>query len=174
MKKEVSCPHCGKSWSVYSNPTPTTDVVIYEPGRGVVIIKRGNPPYGHALPGGFIDEGEQAEAAAVREMQEEIGLTEADLENISLRYVTLRHKNHEIRQIYYFFAEVKEDVEISMECDEGELRWVPMKEAVKLDMPYTAGYVVKHYLKEGKDTEALYGGFAQPDKVEFVELEAWE
>lgn len=74
MKKEVSCPHCGKSWSVYSNPTPTTDVVIYEPGRGVVIIKRGNPPYGHALPGGFIDEGEQAEAAAVREMQEETGL----------------------------------------------------------------------------------------------------
>lgn len=120
------------------------------------------------------DELNDAKACILREMQEEIGLTEVDLENISLRYVTLRHKNHEIRQIYYFFAEVKADVEISMECDEGELRWVPMSEAEDLEMPYTAGYVVKHYLKEGRNTNALYGGFAQRDKVEFVELEAWE
>ena len=74
MKKDVICPHCGKPYSCYRNPTPTTDVVIYEPGRGVVIITRANPPLGYALPGGFIDEGEQAEAAAVREMHEETGL----------------------------------------------------------------------------------------------------
>ena len=74
MKKDVLCPLCGKPYSCYRNPTPTTDVVIYEPGRGVVIIARANPPLGYALPGGFIDEGEQAEAAAVREMREETGL----------------------------------------------------------------------------------------------------
>lgn len=74
MKKSEHCPHCGKAWSRWRNPTPTTDVVIYEPGRGVVIISRLNPPHGFALPGGFIDEGEQAEAAAVREMREETGL----------------------------------------------------------------------------------------------------
>lgn len=74
MKKTIDCPHCGRSYSTYRNPTPTVDVIIHEPGRGVVIIKRANPPYGHALPGGFIDEGEQAETAAVREMREETGL----------------------------------------------------------------------------------------------------
>lgn len=74
MKKEVVCPHCGKPYSCFRNPAPTADVVIYEPGRGVVIIRRKHAPLGFALPGGFIDEGEQAEAAAVREMREETGL----------------------------------------------------------------------------------------------------
>ena len=75
MKKECLCPHCGKPYSCYRNPTPTTDVVIYEPGLGVVIIRRANIPIGYALPGGFIEEGELAETAAVREMHEETGLT---------------------------------------------------------------------------------------------------
>lgn len=74
MKKEVVCPHCGKSYSMYRNPTPTTDVVIYDQEQGIVIIKRRNNPLGYALPGGFIDEGEQAEVAARREMKEETGL----------------------------------------------------------------------------------------------------
>lgn len=74
MKKTVICPHCGQPFSKYANPTPTTDVLIYTPERGIVIIERGNPPLGFALPGGFIEEGEQAEVAAVREMREETGL----------------------------------------------------------------------------------------------------
>lgn len=74
MQKTVICPHCGKPYSAYRNPTPTADVVIYDPERGVVIIRRKNVPHGYALPGGFIDEGESAETAARREMLEETGL----------------------------------------------------------------------------------------------------
>lgn len=74
MKKTVVCPHCGQPYSLYRNPVPTTDVCIHEPGRGLVLIRRRNPPLGFALPGGFIEEGESAESAAVREMLEETGL----------------------------------------------------------------------------------------------------
>ncbi|MBN2895291.1 MAG: NUDIX hydrolase [Campylobacterales bacterium] len=41
---------------------------------GIVLIERRNPPYGLALPGGFVDVGERVEAALVREMREEISL----------------------------------------------------------------------------------------------------
>lgn len=74
MKKTAICPHCGQPFSKYVNPTPTTDVLVYLPERGVALIERRNPPFGFALPGGFIEEGEQAEAAAVREVREETGL----------------------------------------------------------------------------------------------------
>jgi len=54
-------------------PVPTVDVII-EVGDRIVLIRRKYPPPGWALPGGFIDGGEKAQDAAVREALEETGL----------------------------------------------------------------------------------------------------
>lgn len=48
--------------------------LVDRPGRPIVLIERGNPPYGWAIPGGFVDLGERLERAAVREALEETGL----------------------------------------------------------------------------------------------------
>ncbi len=53
----------------YRNPRVTVDIVI-EIDDGIVLIKRANPPYGWALPGGFVDYGETLESSAVREASE--------------------------------------------------------------------------------------------------------
>lgn len=55
------------------NPYPTVDIIIETQG-GIVLIKRKNPPYGWALPGGFVNYGETLEEACIREAKEETGL----------------------------------------------------------------------------------------------------
>jgi 8-oxo-dGTP diphosphatase len=55
-------------------PLLTVDVIVEmrdRPGRPIVLIERKYPPYGWALPGGFVEVGERLEQAAVRETQEE-------------------------------------------------------------------------------------------------------
>lgn len=62
----------------HRNPVPTVDIIIHHQG-GIILIKRKNPPYGWALPGGFVDYGETLKQAASREAKEETGLELSNL-----------------------------------------------------------------------------------------------
>ena len=77
----------------YKNPKPTVDIII-DQNDAVLLIKRRNPPFGWALPGGFVDEGESVEEAAIREAKEE---TNVDITLKHLLYV-YSNPNRDSRQ----------------------------------------------------------------------------
>jgi len=75
----IRCPKCQTEIEIYRNPIPTVDIIIELERGGIVLIKRKNPPYGWAIPGGFVDYGESLEEAALREAKEETNL---EVENL--------------------------------------------------------------------------------------------
>ena len=58
----------------HKNPIPTTDAVIAGDDGRVVLVLRKNEPKGWALPGGFVDWGEDLGSACRREAKEETNL----------------------------------------------------------------------------------------------------
>lgn len=125
--------------------------------------------------GGHMEPGEinNPKACVIRELKEEVGLNENDLENIELRYICLRNKLGEIRQNYYFFARLKNS-ELSLKSNEGNLKWCNFDEIKTLDMPHTAKYMIKHYIDVGRFNKKLYVGIGNPGKVDFTEIEPFE
>ena len=111
-----------------------------------------------------------AKACVLRELNEELNLCENDIDNLSLRYVTLRRTNGEIRQNYYFFANLKEHVKDDLHSNEGEVKWFPIADINNLEMPYTAKYVMEHYCTIGRFSDKLYTGVTNESGVEFIEL----
>jgi ADP-ribose pyrophosphatase YjhB (NUDIX family) len=100
MNKGVTCPRCGHLVTVYRNPIPAADVII-RVGPSIVLIKRKNPPHGWALPGGFIDYGESAEDAALREAKEETGLDVAQLELFGVYSAPGRDPRHHTLSVVF-------------------------------------------------------------------------
>ena len=105
----------------------------------------------------------------LREMQEELGLSESDVEDLTLRYITVRLIDGEVRQNYYFFARLKEERELH--STEGKLRWVPYEEVDALEMPLSAKPMILHYLKEGRFTDHLYCGVTEEMGTRFVVMQ---
>lgn len=140
-------------------------LLLYRMGSRVV----GNSYTGSA--GGHMEAGEYREprACMLRELQEETGLTAEALSGLALRYITQRLKDGEIRQNYYYFAELKDGFDVH-HSTEGRLEWHDMSALDGLPMPVTARHVIEHYLVVGRYTQALYGGLTTADGPVFAEL----
>jgi len=141
-------------------------LLLYRQGSRVVNNKWISSAGGHFEDGEFRD----ARLCTLREVKEELGLDGDALQNLSLRYVSLRRTPEEIRQNYYFFAELPDGPSMELTSNEGVLQWFHLDEIESLDMPFTSKYVTSHWLHTGQFTDALYGGVATGEDMVFTEL----
>ncbi len=85
-------------------PLLAADVLIRlldVPERPFVLIERAFPPYGWAVPGGFVDVGETLERAAIREAKEETGLDVTLVALLGLYSNPQRDpRNHTVTAVY--------------------------------------------------------------------------
>jgi len=122
--------------------------------------------------GGHFEKSEvnDAKACVLRELYEELAIDESSLQNLTLRYVTLRYTADELRQNYYFFADLNMADGISLPSTEGSTDWYSMDKLRVLPMPFTARYMIDHYVDIGQYDDALYGGIANENGVVFTKL----
>ncbi|MFD1385480.1 NUDIX domain-containing protein [Oceanobacillus oncorhynchi subsp. oncorhynchi] len=145
--------------------------------------KKSNSPFllGRMVPiGGHMEAGEinTPYHACIREIKEETGLTEKQLNNLRLRYVVHRMRNNsEIRIQYVYFGSVSVHSNL-LESDEGELSWVNAQDIVNQAVTATTKEMMKHYMEIGKSTNKVYVGTmkslnGEPD-IAWGVLEDWE
>lgn len=128
----------------YKNPKPTVDTIIEYDGK-IVIIERKNEPHGYALPGGFVDEGESTEHAAVREAKEETNL---DFEIKGLLGVysdpARDPRQHTISVTYYG----KGMGELKAQDDAKNVKLVTPQEALGYNLVFDHEQIVKDYMEK--------------------------
>lgn len=160
--------HTGKLRSMASVYLRREDklLMLFRQGKSIV----NNLWIGSA--GGHFEEAEvnNARACVLRELNEELSLSENDLIDLSLRYVTLRYADGEIRQNYYFFADLAGNVNDCLQSNEGIAQWFALNDLAEIPMPFTARYMIDHYLSTGQYDNKLYGGIANDDGVIFTNL----
>ena len=154
---------------------PMTAIYITRGEKILLLYRIGSKVLGNSYTGaagGHVetDEYRDPKACVLRELQEETGLTEDALEGLKLRYITMRNKNGEIRQNYYYFAKLKDGLDVS-HSNEGRLEWHDMSNLSELPMPVTARHVVDHYLSVGRYNDQLYGSITTAGGPVFAVLD---
>jgi len=124
-------------------PFVTVDTII-EIGRGIVLIRRKNPPFGWALPGGFVDYGESLEEAAAREAAEETGLRVYDLRQ--MHTYSAPGRDPRFQTVTTVFV-AKAEGGPKAASDAGDARIFRRNEWKNLDMAFDHREVLEDYLK---------------------------
>ena len=123
-----------KAW-----PRPAASLAVFR-GDSLLLVARGKGPFAGlwSLPGGHIEPGERAAAAALRETLEETGVTADEATLVDVHEVVLRNATELVAHylIVVFCADWREG-EPRAQGDAASARFVPLGELVRY--PLTEG-----------------------------------
>ena len=125
------CANCG--FTFYQNPRASTAAFILNEKGELLVARRGKEPAKGTLdlPGGFVDNDENAEQGMVREIKEETGL---DINPDAVEYLfsipnVYHYSGMDIRTLDFFFlCHTTDDAVVKANDDAAELHWLPLRE----------------------------------------------
>ncbi len=136
----------------YPRPSVTTDCVIFGfdgEKLNVLLIERGIEPFkGHwAFPGGFLKMDEAAEEGALRELQEETGMTGAYIEQFHTFSAPERDPRGRVISIAYYALVPMQEVKGG--DDAAKAQWFPVSEVPPLAFDHD--YILRMAMRKLKE-----------------------
>lgn len=133
-------------WTDYRWPRPslTVDCVIfgYDTGQALqaLLIQRSNPPFEGqwALPGGFVDMDEDLQAAALRELEEETGMTDVFIEQLYTFGHPGRDPRGRVISVAYFSLINLSEHPVRAASDAKGVSWFPVNQLPQLAFDHAA------------------------------------
>lgn len=104
----------------------------------------------------------QPKKCLLRELEEETGLIEGDIDNLQLKYIIIRNHNGTITLNHLFFANLIKAKELKT-CNEGTLEWVPIEEIFNKPLPDSSRVCLKHYFAGGMKSQEITVAVATND-----------
>ncbi len=139
-----------KLYKHYINPVPAVDLVIKYNG-GIVLIERGDGKI--ALPGGFMEFGESAESAAVREAKEETNL-DVKLEKL-LGVYSAPDRDPRTHVISITYVATSIGGQLKGGDDAKQVLVVPLEEALQTELAFDHNKILEDYASHANLRERL-------------------
>lgn len=134
FEHNIKSKHCNScNFTYYFNPSSSTVAVIINNKKEILIATRANNPAKgtYDLPGGFVDMGESAEEAVMREVKEETGMIVLTTEYLFSLPNTYIYSDFEVQTTDLFFlCTIEENASFNAHDDVATLQFLPI---TKLD-----------------------------------------
>jgi 8-oxo-dGTP diphosphatase len=160
----------------YPHPSVSTDIVIFtiqDEQLKVLLIRRLSDPFknGWALPGGFVEIDEDLEQAALRELQEETGVTGVYLEQLYTFGKPDRDPRERVITVSYYSLVPIDRLSVGAASDARELGWFDIDQLPELAFDHNK---IINKAKQRLTAKLDYSTIAlqfMPDKFTLSELQ---
>jgi len=134
----------------YPHPAVSTDVVLFTIRQDklmLLLIKRRGEPFAGswALPGGFLEIGEDLEACAARELEEETGLRDIYLEQLYTFGKPDRDPRERVISVAYYALVPSDKLEPRAASDAADTGWFAMDDLPSLAFDHDRIIALAHH-----------------------------
>lgn len=109
-----------RTWLASLDRRFSSAAVLIENEQGELLIVKSDYKDHWSLPGGIVDSGESPLKAAVREVEEEVGI-KIDAESLQLAMVASRHSDEFLTHQFVFFTQLEDSVLSKIKLQESEI-----------------------------------------------------